>query len=568
MWLMQRVQNAIDKAESRNELIGMRRAAYEAAQWERKLPYQGASNLHIPIIGIVVDFVHERICEALYGQTPYITVKPQARQNQISAEEARALEELLWHFDELTEARTTESLTIRDSLIAGFGVTQVVQQQEYRTINTPGASHDVEVFNGPVELYIPPEEMVFYPNQLDDIEDAQIAGHRTIARFSDLLGGTSTAYYNRDWVEELRNGGTLPLEAGDDDERHGIEPTDPVTWRDEFYDLVDGICTYDLDGDEVEEDYCFCIDVTTWTLIRFMRMPYALAQKYYNIVTPLPDGSIYGYSLAGRLMDLDQEASVLHNQSVDNGTIANIPWMSVLESSPAAKQITDIYPGARIIVSDHDEIKERQFGQPGMALAEAQASVFEFAKMVGGVSEMGLGNTRGQTAYGVEQGASQSSMKLRMMVAECSKWKRKIAWQKLAIMKQLLPKDDFSRITNLPNFLVSMTWADFFQQIVVSPRANSTVTNPEMERMKWVFIREASKMDPLIAQDPGRWWEIDKRFFLAHGIDDYEPIIGPKPPSAEATAGQQMAPQQESRQEQKLQQAPVPQQLEMAAGGG
>jgi hypothetical protein len=117
-------------------------------------------------------------------------------------------------------------------------------------------------------------------------------------------------------------------------------------------------------------------------------------------------------------------------------------------------------------------------------------------------------------------------------------------------MKDFLPDGIYERVTGQPNPLKALSWEDLWGNFDMEPTGNTTTSNRELERQKWVFVAESMKNDPLVFSiDPqtqiptpkAGWYELRKRFLLSHGIDDYKEIIG-QPPSPEEEAIPQPEP--------------------------
>lgn len=537
-WISDRVNAMLVEHSDRDKKILTWRNLYEGATWERTLPWENASNLHIPMIGWIVDALHVRMVQSHFGVEPYVRVKPQEIED---TDNSSIIERGLWHVHQKQNKLYSGYLAILDSLIAGYGVVKTPWKQDYQLIKKGKDRKFALRSEYPGCEYIPAESFYMYPFNSSSVDDAQIVGHRFYRRYDDLMRGVAIGIYNEKWVRKLENKAVpetqtetreAVLTAG---AAHGLD------WKDMKYELYELLVRYDLDEDGLEEDYLVVYDKTTDNIIRWIEYPYEYGEKYYHTYTPFPNGQIYGYSVVDMLEPMEHELSTLHNQRIDNNSIVNMPIFTVMNGSPAAKDDQKWYPGKKIPVNDHDEVKQLTMIPPSNGFAQDEERIMQYAKLRSGTSDLTFGQTvKGdKTAYEIEAALAEGSIKIRLVVQLGTKWLSRMAWHEIAMMRQFMSSEDFLRITGAAyNPLEDMDIEDLWKSFDFEPVGNTTTSNRELERQKFVFLRESMKDDPLMFDiDPmtgkpkslDRFWSLDKDFLMAHGIQDYVTYIGTKP---------------------------------------
>lgn len=537
-WVSARLEDCLTNHATRDENIKRFRELYGAEDWDRELPFEGASNLHIPMIGWIVNALHVRLVQSHFGVKPYVRCKPQEASDQ---DGANILERLLWYVHSAQQALAPGYLAILDSLIAGYGVVKETWYQDYKRITEKGKPRFALRYNLPKKEYIRAEDFYVYPASADNIDNAQMVGHRFWRRYDDLVRGVCTGIYEEEWVKALEGKSAKRPETPQEEKQGAKEGG--VDWKDMPLELFELVVSYDFDEDGLEEDYICVIERSTKTIIRWISYPYAYGERFYHTYIPFPNGTVYGDSLVGELEPLEEELSTLHNQRIDNNSFVNMPVFTVVEGTPAAKDDQKFFPGMKIPVNDHEDIKQLVTIPPRDGFGNDEDRIQNYAKLLSGISELNLGQTpRGEkTAYEIEASLAEGSIKIRLMVELGTGWLARMAWQEIGMVKQFMPDEVFERVTGSPNVLTDLKFEDLWAMFDFEPVGNTTTSNKELERQKWVFVREAFKGDPLVTGiDPntggpidrtmlGGWWELDRHLLEAADVADYTAIIGQKP---------------------------------------
>lgn len=566
-WLSVRLEEVLDAMSGRLAKIEEWRRGYAGDQYKRDLPYENAANVRIPIAPIMMDAILVRLVQSHFGVRPYVRINPPSASAGEFIDHCRSMENMLWYTHYMQNKIKTGYLVIRDALLTGIGVSKTGWEQEWKLVRDKGKRKYVLRKNLPSHEYIPVEDFVIYPLKARDIDSAQFVGHRYWRRWDELVRGASLGFYNTEWLSTLE-GKATQQEMSDADKRQGVGLVGQ-SWKDQPFELFELIVGYDLDKDGLDEDYLIVIERQTRTIIRLIEYPAGYGERWYHVYVPKPTGDgIYGESLYNELVAFDEEVTTLHNAQLDNAQYTNAPVYTVVEGSPAAKEDCRIKPGEKIIVNDHDDVRQVITVPPMRDFGPLEDKLVFYARLRSGTSDLMSGQVpRGEkTAYEIEAALAEGSIQIRLEVEFGIQWLKRIAWHEIGLIKDFLPDGVYERVTGQPNPLKILSWEDLWSNFDMEPTGNITTSNRELERQKWVFVVESMKNDPLIFEvDPmtqrivpkAGWYELRKRFLLAHGVDDYQTIIGPPPMAPEEMEIPQPTPELL---------LPAPGALEVAAG--
>ena len=163
---------------------------------------------------------------------------------------------------------------------------------------------------------------------------------------------------------------------------------------------------YDIDGDGWDEALVCTIHLDSQTYVRLDYNPYFNQEKPYSSGCFLRDvNSFYGIGLCEMLEQFQEEITAMHNQWVDNGTVANSQMYAVRKNSVFFRKNEAAYPG-RFIPMD-DPMKDIQplplgagMGAALNAAVEAQTVARQEAQRRTGVNDYVQANASPSVGYG------------------------------------------------------------------------------------------------------------------------------------------------------------------------
>ena len=497
----------------RNTNIDSWRRQYYAEELTREPIWEGGSSLQIPVTNWVVDLIHDRLFLSQFGAgTTYVQVKPRKLKD---TEIAAALEQLIHFVYDEGDKRSPVSLAIRDAVLLGAGVVRIEHSKE---------------MGMPVTRWVPLER--FY----------------TINPFEhDFGNAVAHVYYKQKrWlVRRLEEIGTDPevikklweapsYTAGYEGNRPNVDfqstPTAAPACLLRYEMLVD--IFYKTKKTVYRAVYAPAID----TILEHKKYPVGMP---FFVLRLTQTG--YGEGLAPLLKPLEEEMSVLHNQRIDNNTLINLPILMVLTTSPALNPVNDNwFAGKKVPVDTPQDITPLHIAEKVTGYQD-EAQLFDYIKLISGVSELLSGNPlRGEkTAYEVEATLVEGSVRFRRYVQFVADWMKRQALFEF----KLLEKYGQPVATRLLGFnpFVGFEISEFPFLFII--QGNTVLTNKEMERQKWLLLRNLLSQEQFVVGDPSRWYEVLRQLLTAYDVDPRS-IIGdpPEPPPPVPVGAEQGIP--------------------------
>ena len=459
----------------------------------RRPLFEGANNIHIPVLRWMVDALATRLFAAHFSQTPYVLLRP-FNTNLINR--ITDLEELLFLYQRLSQRSRYFYPIILDAVLLGTGVGFKSWKREQ------GKSY-------PLTEYVPLENLIAYP-AVRRFEDLMVIGHKeayTIKRLSEEFDLPEDLYRRIGigaMMKELKPDPEMTAETG-----WGIVQVNRLYF---WYN-----------GDWFEAVYLPMYG----HILHFAKYPFPILP--YVLYTITPRIGIFGEGI-GRLVEgLERSVVELHNLQLDNLMLTNIPVFKVRKGS-SASNITKFSAGMKIPVETPSDIDILVMPQQYGGLVQEQQQLQDLAKMISGVSEIMQGQPPSPyaTAYAVEATLLEGSVKFKQHFQL-----GKEALIRDAILDLLFIKrygDPLFETTALgkPTPMAFFTEDDIIQQTQFQIEPNTTQINRETDRQRWLAIREL--FYPTLP--PSGKWEIDAHILKLMGVSKPEVILGEKPSDA------------------------------------
>ena len=167
----------------------------------------------------------------------------------------------------------------------------------------------------------------------------------------------------------------------------------------EFYEFW---LDFDIDGDGWDEALVCTVHLASQTYVRLDLNPFFNQEKPYSVARFMRDvNSFYGIGLGEMLDHFQEEVTTMHNQRIDSGTIGNSTMIVVRKDESAVKTNEPIYPGKQWRLNDVNNIEPISFGSPGTAPSiEIEAATRAEAQRRTGVNDYVQAQAGPSTAYG------------------------------------------------------------------------------------------------------------------------------------------------------------------------
>ena len=383
------------------------RRLYEARPLERnrQFPFENASNLVVPIIGIHCDTLHARIMASLWKTKPLFYSKLYGVYDKDMDPVRQAWEDYLVY--EATEPEElnlyeTESEWVSEIVRYGTSTLKVVNTQRYEDYFQPAGDSNGgnffrrTIYDGPCPQKLAYQDFLI-PENIPHWQQADIKIHIARLTYYDLMQRKQYGVYDEEAfkVVAAQPDRTSPDYVTKQRQDDADARTSSQGYRE--WDIHE--CWFSwkaVSGD-------FTPKVIVWyhfksnTLLRavydfYPDQPFVMGRLLYR------DDSIRGYGLCETLGQFQEELSVIHNQRRDNQTVANTKVWRVDPNSKLHEGYK-VYPGA-MLPADVGEIEPLTQGEVSQLSIEEEKLSIDLAERRSGVSPpmqgMGAGSAQGK----------------------------------------------------------------------------------------------------------------------------------------------------------------------------
>lgn len=370
--------------------------AYEAKPREesRQFPFEGASNLVIPIIAIHTDTLHAQIMAAIFKTQPIIVAKILGEFGKESDKFKEAYEEYMQYvaiepseldlyrvynegFSECIKYGTVtykcpwEKHT-RDFLIPGGDGTGKASDFQQKTI-----------YEGPRPEKLP-FNAFYYPIQAKRLEDMDFKAHKRVMLQHDLEERKHTKLYTKEAVEKiLASPDRTTPEQVEKVKEDSLGAKTSASFGHKEWDIWECFITYRYNDEAFAPRMVVSYHEKTNTIARVMYDNFD--QEWFVGARMAHRDDMYpGYGFAETLWMFEEGASETYNGYRDNQTVANT---RVWRVDPDSKlhQGYRIYPSA-MLPAAKDEIEPMAHGDISQINLDELRLLLELAERRSGVS--------------------------------------------------------------------------------------------------------------------------------------------------------------------------------------
>lgn len=565
---------------------------YESDLPPKDFPWEGCSNVNIPLIQSHVDTWHAAMNDIMLTPRPWMTVNAPANVNVPNIKDgALAVQDALYQVqDELCGLRAVCDRWNLNSLVQQAGIVKYRWVEEFRTVKrrqpvvdeaglpvvdkrgqpvVKAQTVQEPKFKGPKAEIVDLHNFVIFPLTAESIEDAQIVGDRFRLTADQIRRKVKDGLWDKAEAESclarMSSDASFSDPAGPDDsqdDREGVERMADAeyVW---FWELI---APYDADGDGLAEDCVFVIEADTGTVVRATTYPYWHGRRYYIAQRPFPRPRqrFFGRCLPQILEHMQREMNAVHNQRADATTISISPPFLRLRTSDVDADHVKFYPGAEILVDSMDEIQQLKVRPliPGIEL-EQQAK--DWSERASPINDLAMGRqTEGtkKTLGEVQIVTAKSGQRVADVVSRLQEeGMTELAQQTLGLMYQFMSDEELD-FYNVTRELLTIPWN-------LVPYGNISTADKQMKRQEADFMYmlltggQGGPPNPLVVNDPMRLYRLTQDLLQAHERKDVENYIGTE---EELRAQMEQAQAMQAQQQQMMQQQMMAQ--EMAAQGG
>lgn len=409
-WLRDEVLRALaDRQDLEREWIEAYRRYYaQPASKNKSFPFEGASNLVIPLIATDVDTAKARYMSLLFAPDSLWTPEPY-RPDFVDF--ARKYGEFL-KWAQRRELRLEQEIDpwMFEICLLGTGVLKTRYRQEMRKVfeyreeqTMPGqptgqpttGQRVIPFIDRPEVNHLPLFDFVL-PAIARDVPSATWAGERVLLtaaqlrsrvnsglyRYTSRMPSYNTEYKGSQAEQELRALGGLKTSRGDKVELFEL-------WFD-----------WDIDGDGQLEALVATMHWDSGELVRYDFNPFFNQLKPYDAAhfIKVPT-QFYGIGIDKMLWHFQEEVTTMHNQRIDNASVSNAQII-VAERTGTIREDEPIFPGRILLVDRIDEVKPMSLGSRMDSTIDNERISLEYAAKRVGHSDMNYGVANTTSAYG------------------------------------------------------------------------------------------------------------------------------------------------------------------------
>jgi len=388
--LMRWFDKKINSMEDDRDQWLARRKRY-LLQWDdfitpgRKGPWPGAANFRVPVTLWILKQMHARFMAALMGDGQGWLIVPQEKLDRKKVERIDAT--MRWAINSYSNERRGIRLTIDDwvwnMLVDGWSVmkrqwTQKFQKisltaEEMRVFNESRDDGEVltnlvqimPTFDGPGVEVLQSEDILFPGKMIDpsNLNEPELVTHTIPMSEGDIKLRGVRKLWSQDKVdkilkngklepstETLGNSGALDVKRFKD-ALQGVDTIDSAEPSEEY-------CTHelyvrkDVDNDGFEEDLVFWYNAKARVIARWTTLdrisPHLLERPLHKTDLGRRPGRAYSKGIVEEMYPIQNEVDAMHNQRIDFGTIASIPFFFYKPRTGMKKERITLRPGQGI----------------------------------------------------------------------------------------------------------------------------------------------------------------------------------------------------------------------------
>ena len=398
------------------------RRLYEARPLERnrQFPFENASNLVVPIIGIHCDTLHARIMASLWKTKPLFYSKLYGVYDKDMDPVRQAWEDYLVY--EATEPEElnlyeTESEWVSEIVRYGTSTMKVVNTQRYEDYFQPagdgatvkdGNFFRKTIYDGPCPQKLAYQDFLI-PENIAHWQQADVKIHIARLTYYDLMQRKQYGVYDEKAFDTIvaqpdRYSPDYVTKQRQDD---ADARTSSQGYRE--WDVHECWFSWGTNSGNFTPKIICWYHFKSNTLMRavydfYPDQPFVMGRLLYR------DDSIRGYGLCETLGQFQEELSVIHNQRRDNQTVANTKVWRVDPNSKLHEGYK-VYPGA-MLPADAGEIEPLTQGEVSQLSIEEEKLSIDLAERRSGVSPpmQGMGAGAAQGKRGVYSAAGTLSL--------------------------------------------------------------------------------------------------------------------------------------------------------------
>ena len=352
-WLDENLRNLINSQKSKQNIWADYEKAYRAYPEAYKTePFEGASNLVVPVIAMSVDPIHARLDIGIWKQDPPITIK--GLRKSVMPYIASVQKFINYWAKNIAKMRQVSSPRSLECTKLGTMVFKTIYDREVYSIKTYDPQQNYKVITRDEVRYAGPRVLgvslgdFLFPANYQFLQDCPIVAERIRTTYWQLKIAEASG--------KLK--GVDALRSQEIHDRTDLERAREEAAQHEDARLTDDIvvyeiwCDYDVDGNDLPEHLVVTYHPETRTILQ-LRYNWYFNQKKPYVLIPytITNESLYGIGLCEMVLPFQQAITKWEQMAQDNAYIANIR-MFIAKSESSIEEVPRLYAGRTFFVDD------------------------------------------------------------------------------------------------------------------------------------------------------------------------------------------------------------------------
>lgn len=375
---------------------------------EKQFPFWGAANLVLPVIATDVDTVYSRLMGLLFAADNMWSCQPL---NAEMVDYAPRLQEFLqWAQDAELNIYPAVADYLLEKCKLGTGILKTRYTREQKRVyqfreTDQGVSEQITTLlinDHPVVQHVSLFDFLL-PASASDIQNAPWCGERLTLTWGQLKNRVAAGLYQNVqnlgswWARDRGSRQTMLMEA--------LDANSPGIG--DKFELWECWLDYDVDGSGEPMAIVATIHLPTMSVMRIDYNPFFNQEKPYAESRYLrQEKRFYGIGLCEMLDQFQDEISTMHNQRLDNATLANSSMFKARKGI-GIKQDEPIFPGRWFLLDNMEDVTPMTMGQRYDSTVSYEELTLQYATRRTGVSDWISGADSPSANYGTATNAVQ-----------------------------------------------------------------------------------------------------------------------------------------------------------------
>jgi len=360
----------------------------------KDFPWDGASNLVVPIVATAVDTILARMLNSVFGgKDLWLGTGKAAKWVELADPIGKWIN---WVGTEVMKMYKVCQSWFKACVKTGTGILKLPWVRRKRNVKYKDGSgavitEQILMHDGPKPENVSVVDFLVSNDAIhtQDIQNCEWVAQRSLYTWKNLKEmENSGVFKNVDKVKDTPR--SMPTDLEEE-----VQENTGVTINDyKDYEVWEVWASYDVDGDGSLEEIVLNIHLETLTVLRAVYNFYRHQERPFHLIRFVPrENSIYGIGIGQMLEDIQEEVSTIHNQRLDNATLSNTTVFKRRKGITLGPE--EIYPGAFLDVDEIDDIAELHMGQKHHTLLPEEMHTNSLGEKRTGVSDYTVGRESG-----------------------------------------------------------------------------------------------------------------------------------------------------------------------------